>query len=72
MSNETQVKAATLAALALGETIRECGRVPSGHLYAAVMGHMSLSCYQQLIGVLKNAGMVREESHELIWCGPRQ
>lgn len=72
MSDNEKVKAATLAALAMGETIRELGRVPSGHLYAAVMSKMSLQCYQQLIGVLKNAGLVREESHELIWCGPRQ
>jgi hypothetical protein len=57
--------------LAVAEAIEGLGRVPSGHLYAQLMGHMSLETYEKIIGVLIGAKMVRKEtSHELVWIGP--
>ena len=55
--------------MAVADTIRECGKCPAGVLYAGLMSRMDLGQFESLIGILKRAGMVREESHELIWIG---
>jgi len=56
--------------VAVAETIKELGSVPSGHLYARLMGHMNLETYEGIIGVLVRKGMVRQEpSHLLVWTG---
>ena len=55
---------------AVAEAIRELKRVPSGHLYARLMGCMSLDQYNQIIGILKKAGMVKEVHNELVWSEP--
>lgn len=66
-----QRKAALEIAIAVSETIRELGRVPSGHLYAMLMSRMSFEAYANLIDGLKRAGLVVEtNSSELIWKGP--
>lgn len=66
-------QAAAGAALALAECIRDLGSVPSGHLYACVMGYMSLETYEALIGILVDAGKVRRHpSHLLEWVGPQR
>ena len=51
------------------ETIREAGPngIPSGHLYAALMGHLSLDSYNAIIGLLKKAGKVKE-SYYVLTC----
>lgn len=55
---------------AVAETIRELKRIPSGHLYAKLMEiNLSLEAYEAIIGLLKNAGVVKEENFELIWVG---
>ena len=40
---------------------------PSGHLYATVMGHLSLTEYQECIACLKAIGAVKESGH-LLTC----
>lgn len=57
---------------ALGDTIRELGRVPSGHLYAVGMASLTLEQYTRAIDTLKRAGLVAEKNHELIWIGPKE
>jgi hypothetical protein len=43
MANLTKEEQAALATVvAVGEAIKALGKVPSGHLYARLMGHMSL------------------------------
>ena len=69
---KAQVTAALEAVRAVADAIRELKRVPSGHLYAIVMPHLSLESYEKIIGTLKGAGLVREEFHELIWVEPAQ
>lgn len=56
---------------AIADAIRELGSVPSGHLYAQLMGKMSLECYERIIGILKNTGLVNENNHLLIWVEPK-
>lgn len=59
------------AIAAVAETIRELGQIPSGHLYAQVLGFMSFESYGKVIGVLKGAGLVEETpTHLLRWVGP--
>ena len=60
----------SLMADALGDSIRDLGEVPSGHLYAMVMNHLDLEGYQAVIDVLKRRGDVKEDgSHMLRWTG---
>lgn len=64
---KTQVNAAVNTVIAIAEAIRELKSVPSGHLYARVMSHMSLETYESVINTLKNAGVIKETNSELIW-----
>lgn len=57
-------------AVAVAEVIRGAGSIPSGHLYAQVMGRMSLASYEAIIRGLKGAGLVSERAHMLTWTGP--
>ena len=41
----TQITAAFDTVIAIADAIRDFGRVPSGHLYARVMAHMSFETY---------------------------
>lgn len=66
-----QMKAGLQIILAFAEAIRDLGTVPSGHLYARMMGKFSLDEYMQIIDILKKQGLVEEEpSHLLRWVGP--
>ena len=69
MSNDAQVKAAVQVVVAVGQAIRDLKSVPSGHLYAQLMGRMDLETYNKVIGVLKKTGAVKEEGHLLTWVG---
>ena len=63
--------AAVAMAVAVGDAIRELGSIPSGHLYARLMGHLSLEEYNEIISTLARTGLVRREgSHLLVWAGP--
>lgn len=64
-----QEKAALQVVLAVGEAIKDLGSVPSGHLYARLMGHMSLETYNKVIALLVKTGAVKEENHLLTWVG---
>ena len=71
MSTTSEAIAAVRVAHAVAETIRELGQVPSGHLYARLMGVMELHQYEQVIGLLVDARLVeRDRSHLLRWIGP--
>lgn len=39
--------------------------IPSGHLYAMLMGHMDLDTYQGMIGLMIQAGGVTINNHVL-------
>lgn len=71
MYTKEQVKSVLAVVQALAEAIRELGSVPSGHLYAMVMSHMSLDDYNHSIAVLRSSGVVRESNHVLTWVGPQ-
>lgn len=72
MTNAEKVTAGIRMAAAVGEVIRDLGSIPSGHLYAQLMGRMSLDTYNSLIGILKKANLVEEKNHLLTWVGPKE
>lgn len=55
----------------MAEAIREAEEIPSGHLYTAVMDQLPLDRYEFYIGILKGAGVVKEEYNLLTWIGPK-
>lgn len=66
-----QVRGALGVVMALSETIRELKEVPSGELYAQLMGTLSLEDYQKVVAMLKRTGLVEEtQAHLLRWVGP--
>ena len=68
---QARAKAALGVVMAVADCIRELRTVPSGHLYARLMGHISIDDYQSVIATLVRSGLVREHpSHLLEWIGP--
>ena len=70
MVTAEQKKAGLAILLAVSETVREAKRVPSGTVYAALIGRVTFEGYQALIRTLKGAGLIEEKANELIWVGP--
>lgn len=67
---KNKVVAALQMAKAVADTIRELNEVPSGTLYAQLVGTFSIQQYDQLIGLLKRTGLIEETgSHLLRWVG---
>ena len=67
--DKKQVAAQLRIVAAIGEAIKDLGSVPSGHLYARVMGILYLDQYNQVIGILKKQGLIEEKFYELTWIG---
>jgi hypothetical protein len=66
-----QKKAGLAVIMAVSETIRESKRCPSGVVYAALVGRVSLEGYNKILSILKGAGLIQEtNAHELVWVGP--
>ena len=56
----------------IADAIREAKSIPSGHLYAIVMGAYSLEEYERIIQILVNAKLVyKSTAHMLIWEGSK-
>lgn len=70
VTKKEQIKAGINTVVAVSEAIRELKQVPSGHLYAQVMGFLDEAAYQKVISILKNAGLVAEQNFMLTWTGP--
>ena len=69
-TDNKQIAAAAGMAAAIAEAIRGMGSVPSGLIYAHLMGQMSLESYEAILALLIRSGVVRREpSHLLVWIG---
>ena len=69
-----QKKAALKMILAVGDTIREVGEIPSGILYSALMAHfpnITLNNYQSIMTTLRGTGLIEEKNNVVRWIGPR-
>lgn len=75
LTEQQKFEAAREVVVIVGEAVRDLtaasplGGVPSGELYARLMGSLSLDGYNMIIGVLKNAGAVVENNYLLSWTG---
>lgn len=68
--NRASPRAIALLAEALGEAIQTVpAGIPSGHLYAAVMGSISLDLYNAAIADLVRRKLVRNSNYLLTWIG---
>lgn len=65
-----QLKAGLKMLMVVAETVREAGEVPSGTIYAALIGKVDMAGYESMIRTLKNAGLIEEKFHMLRWIGP--
>ena len=64
----SEIKAGLEVIKAIAEAIREAKSIPSGTLYAVLMGKLSLEQYEKIISILINAGLVTESGHVLTWA----
>ena len=58
------------AIFAVAEAIREAGEIPSGTLYAMLIGKMNFQAYEKMLAILKNAGLISVNAHLIRWTGP--
>lgn len=67
------VAAAVQLAGAVASAIHDLGRpIPSGELYARLMGHLDLPTYEAILRTLTGAGLISVDGMHLIrWTGPR-
>jgi hypothetical protein len=54
---------------AVAEAIKEAGSIPSGHLYAQLMGKMSLGSYEKMIDAMRRMGVIKIENHLITYAG---
>jgi hypothetical protein len=52
---------------AIAETIKEFKEIPSGHLYANLMGYMDLNTYQTLIKYMELKDWIKIEYNLITW-----
>ena len=70
--SKDKINAALNVVQAIAETIRKLGEVPSGELYARLVGKLDLPDYEEVIRILKETGLVTETpGHLLRWNGPQ-
>lgn len=65
-----ELKRAVEIITVLGDAIQTVRSIPSGLLYASVLGKISSVEYKGALGVLIRAGLVSEKGHMLTWIGP--
>lgn len=55
--------------LAIGDTIHKLGQIPEGHLYAQVMGKMTVDEFNLYTGLLIKNKLVKRQHNILHWIG---
>lgn len=69
---EEQIQAVLDLMVTMTELIRVKGEIPSGELYALVMGELNLRTYELILSKIKGSGLVIEKNHLLVWVGPQK
>ena len=70
-TTKEEVRAVFDVLAAMLEVIRTKGEIPSGELYAWVMGKMDIRTYEAMIATIKRTGLVVEKNDLLMWVGPK-
>jgi hypothetical protein len=66
MNEEQKIKAAVEIMKAVAGAIKDLGTIPSGHLYAQLMGKMSLDSYEKMLSALQRMGIVSVDGNHLV------
>jgi len=61
-------KAAIILLQTVAECIKEAGEIPSGHLYAMLMGFIDLDTYNLVIESLQRAKLITVDKHLIKWA----
>ena len=70
MNTQTQVNAVTSLVKSIGDTIKEAGCVPSGHLYTILQGFgCTIGQFESLIEAFVKANKVKQVGQLLYWIG---
>ena len=59
IAKNKEVEATIAVIKAVADVIRELGSIPSGHLYARLMGHLNIDQYNTIIVKLAVVTMIR-------------
>jgi hypothetical protein len=70
-ATKEQLTAVLEVLVSMAEVVRTAGEIPAGHLYARMMGSVSLATYRQLEARLVGSGLVEKRGHLLRWVGPQ-
>ena len=62
-----QIGSALNVLMAVADAIREAKQIPSGHLYAVLMGKIDMQGYTAIIRTLCNSGVIRQDGQMLVW-----
>jgi len=65
-----QISTALSLTSSIVEVVAKAGEIPAGHLYAPLIGVLSLDAFERLIGLLCRAGLLRRDGDLLIYIGP--
>ncbi len=73
VEHQAAAKAVVQLCMAIIEAVKEADGMglPSGPMYAALMGKVSLEEYYKLIGLCKATGLIEERGHCFYYIGPR-
>jgi hypothetical protein len=66
MNEEQKMKAAVEIMKAVAGAIKDLGTIPSGHLYAQLMGKMSFDSYEKMLGALQRMGIISVDGNHLV------
>lgn len=67
--NSEHLKLAFDLVVAMAGIVKSKKEIPSGHLYAMVMGTFNLDEYQKIEGFLLHTGLVEKKGDLLKWVG---
>jgi hypothetical protein len=65
-----QLKAGLNTVLAVTEAIREAGEIPSGTLYAVLMGKVDMQGFDKIVSIVTGSSLVEKRGDLLRWVGP--
>lgn len=57
--------------LAVCEAIRVAESIPAGHLYAQLIGVVSIEAFETCLAILNGSGLVSVKGNVVRWTGPK-
>lgn len=55
--------------IAIGDAIHKLGQIPEGHMYARIMGQMTVDEFNVITEILIEQKLIKRENNVLIWIG---